>query len=248
MRLLSVSGLVAGYGAAEHILKGLDFAVDEGEIVCVIGPNGAGKSTLLKTIAGLLAPQSGTILLRGEAIGGRRPREVTGLGVAYVPQEHNVFASMSVRENLEMGGFADPRAARSRLDGVMQRFPMLGRKRRQPARALSGGERQILAMGMALMVHPALLLLDEPSAGLSPVAAQALFREIRAIRDDGVAIALVEQNVNEALAVADRAYLLVDGRNSRDGAARELAADPEIRQAFLGQGALPLGSPSKASL
>ena len=233
MRLLTATGVVAGYAPAERILKGLDFAVDDGEIVCVVGPNGAGKSTLLKTVAGLLAPAQGAILLRGTPIAGKRPQEVTQLGVAYVPQEHNVFPSMTVRENLEMGGFAD-RHAGGRLDGVMQRFPMLGRKRRQAARTLSGGERQILAMGMALMVKPALLLLDEPSAGLSPVAAQGLFRDIVAIRGDGVAIALVEQNVNEALAIADRAYILVDGRNRIDGPAQALAADPEIRRIFLG--------------
>lgn len=237
MRLLTATGVVAGYSAADHILKGVDFAVDEDEIVCVIGPNGAGKSTLLKAIAGLLTPSAGTIRLRDTAIAGLRPRQVTGLGLAYVPQEHNVFPSMTVRENLEMGGFADPAAAMKRLDEVLQRFPVLGRKRRHAARTLSGGERQILAMGMALMVKPALLLLDEPSAGLSPVAAQGLFRDIQAIRGDGVAIALVEQNVNEALAISDRAYILVDGRNSRDGAACDLAADPEIRRIFLGAAA-----------
>jgi branched-chain amino acid transport system ATP-binding protein/neutral amino acid transport system ATP-binding protein len=234
MGLLTVSGLVAGYSANDQILKGLDFVVHADEIVCIIGPNGAGKSTLLKVIAGLLRPQAGSVLLRDRSIGGLRPREVTALGVAYVPQEHNVFASMTVRENLEMGGYADHSGISRRLDGVMQRFPVLGRKRRQAARTLSGGERQILAMGMALMVQPAILLLDEPSAGLSPVAAQALFRDIEAINREGVAIALVEQNANEALEVADRAYILVDGRNSLDGVASTLAADPEVRRIFLG--------------
>jgi branched-chain amino acid transport system ATP-binding protein len=233
MGLLTVAGVVAGYSAADHNLKGIDFVVDEREIVCVIGPNGAGKSTLLKAIAGLLTPSAGSIRLRDRSIAGLRPREVTALGVAYVPQERNVFASMTVRENLEMGGYADRGAVR-RLDGVMQRFPVLGRKRRQAARTLSGGERQILAMGMALMVEPAVLLLDEPSAGLSPVAAQGLFRDIQAINGEGVAIALVEQNANEALAIAGRAYILVDGRNARDGDAAAIAADPEIRRIFLG--------------
>lgn len=234
MTLLSVAGVVAGYSAADHILKGLDFTLGEREIVCVIGPNGAGKSTLLKTIAGLLRPSAGSITLKGASIAGLRPREVTGLGVAYVPQENNVFASMSVRENLEMGGYADKAAARQRLDGVMQRFPVLGRKRRHAARTLSGGERQILAMGMALMVEPLVLLLDEPSAGLSPVAAQALFDEIRATNRDGVAVALVEQNADGALAISHRGYILVDGRNRIDGEASQLAADSEIRRVFLG--------------
>jgi branched-chain amino acid transport system ATP-binding protein len=234
MGLLTVAGVVAGYSPADQILKGLDFRLDSNEIVCIIGPNGAGKSTLLKAIAGLLRPSAGSIQLRDRSIAGLHPREITALGVAYVPQEHNVFASMTVRENLEMGGYADRRGAPRRLDAVMQRFPVLAAKRRQAARTLSGGERQILAMGMALMVEPAVLLLDEPSAGLSPLAAQALFRDIRAINRQGVAIALVEQNANEALEIADRAYILVDGRNSRDGAAAALAADPEIRRIFLG--------------
>jgi branched-chain amino acid transport system ATP-binding protein len=158
---------------------------------------------------------------------------VTNLGVAYVPQEQNVFPSMTVRENLEMGGYADRNAA-GRLDRVMQRFPVLGKKRRQAARTLSGGERQILAMGMALMVEPLVLLLDEPSAGLSPVAAERLFTDIQAINADGVAIALVEQNANEALAISRRAYILVDGRNRSEGDAGTIAADPEIRRIFLG--------------
>ena len=226
--------VVAGYSPNDQILKGLDFSVGEGEIVCIIGPNGAGKSTLLKTVAGLLAPSEGSITLRGHSIAGLRAREVTGRGVAYVPQEHNVFPTMTVRENLEMGGFADPAGARRRLDGVMQRFPVLGRKRHQAARTLSGGERQLLAMGMALTVAPFLLLLDEPSAGLSPVAAQGLFRDIQAINAGGVTIALVEQNAHDALAISHRAYVLVDGRNRADGSAAVLAADPEIRRVFLG--------------
>ena len=234
MSLLAVAGLVAGYSARDQILKGLDFSVDQGEIVCVIGPNGAGKSTLLKAIAGLLTPSAGSIMLGGRSLLGLRAREVTGRGVAYVPQEHNVFPTMTVRENLEMGGYADPRGIGRRVDGVMQRFPVLARKRRQAARTLSGGERQILAMGMALMVAPVLLLLDEPSAGLSPVAAQELFRTIQAIGAEGVTVALVEQNAGEALAIAHRGYILVDGRNRSDGPAAALAADPEIRRIFLG--------------
>jgi branched-chain amino acid transport system ATP-binding protein len=233
MTLLTVSGVVAGYSAADHILKGVDFAIQDRELVCIIGPNGAGKSTLLKTIAGLLTPSAGSIRLRDRTLAGLRPREVTALGIAYVPQEHNVFASMTVRENLEMGGYAD-RTAPRRLEAVMQRFPVLGRKRRQPARTLSGGERQILAMGMALMVEPAVLLLDEPSAGLSPVAAQQLFRDITAINQEGVAIVLVEQNANEALSIANHATIMVDGRTARDGDAATIAADPEIRRIFLG--------------
>ena len=234
MGLLTATGIVAGYGAADEILKGVDLRVEPGEIVGIIGPNGAGKSTLLKAIAGLLKPKAGSISLNGQDITGREPRDISRLGLAYVPQEHNIFPSMSVRENLEMGGYVDPKAAKARIEGVFTRFPMLAGKRRHAARTLSGGERQILAMGMALMVEPAVLLLDEPSAGLSPVAAEVLFNAIIQINKEGVSIAMVEQNANEALAISHRAYILVDGKNSRTGPAAALAADPEIRRIFLG--------------
>jgi branched-chain amino acid transport system ATP-binding protein len=234
MGLLSVAGLVAGYSAADEVLKGVDFDIEPGEIVGVIGPNGAGKSTLLKAIAGLLKPGRGEIRLLGEPIGGRAPRDIARMGVAYVPQEQNVFPTMSVRENLEMGGYVDPKGSKRRIEQVFERFPVLARKRRFAARALSGGERQMLAMAMALMVEPRVLLLDEPSAGLSPVAAERLFESINAVNREGVAIAMVEQNANEALAIARRAYILVDGRNHRAGPAAELAADPDIRRIFLG--------------
>ena len=234
MGLLTATGIVAGYGAADEILKGVDLRVEPGEIVGIIGPNGAGKSTLLKAIAGLLTPKAGAIQLNDQDITGREPRDISRLGLAYVPQEHNIFPSMSVRETLEMGGYVDPQGARARIEGVFARFPMLGGKRRHAARTLSGGERQILAMGMALMVEPAVLLLDEPSAGLSPVAAEVLFNAIIQINKEGVSIAMVEQNANEALAISHRAYILVDGKNSRTGPAAALAADPEIRRIFLG--------------
>jgi branched-chain amino acid transport system ATP-binding protein/neutral amino acid transport system ATP-binding protein len=234
MGLLTATGIVAGYGATDEILKGVDLRVEPGVIVGIIGPNGAGKSTLLKAIAGLLRPKAGAIILNGTDVSGRPPREISRLGLAYVPQEHNIFPSLNVVENLEMGGYIDPRAARRRIDGVISRFPVLGAKRRHAARTLSGGERQILAMAMALMVEPAVLLLDEPSAGLSPVAAEKLFDAIMQINKEGVSIAMVEQNASEALAVSHRAYILVDGRNSRTGPASQLAADPEIKRLFLG--------------
>jgi branched-chain amino acid transport system ATP-binding protein/neutral amino acid transport system ATP-binding protein len=234
MSLLAALGVFAGYGAQDEILKGVDLVVEVGEIVAIIGPNGAGKSTLLKAIAGLLRPKAGTITLRGQEIAGLPPREISRLGLAYVPQEFNVFPTMSVRDNLEIGGYIDRKAAARRIDGVLAQFPVLADKRRHAARTLSGGERQMLAMAMALMVEPAVLLLDEPSAGLSPVAAERLFDAIAQIHKDGVAIAIVEQNASEALAIADRAYILVDGKNSRTGVAQSLAADPEIRKLFLG--------------
>jgi branched-chain amino acid transport system ATP-binding protein/neutral amino acid transport system ATP-binding protein len=234
MGLLTVEGLVVGYSAADEVLKGVNFLIDAAEIVGVIGPNGAGKSTLFKTVAGLLRPGRGEIRLDGQPIGGRPPRDVARMGVAYVPQEQNVFPTMSVRENLEMGGYVDPLASKRRIATVFERFPVLAQKRRHAARTLSGGERQMLAMAMALMVEPKLLLLDEPSAGLSPLAAERLFERIAAVNREGVAIAMVEQNASEALAVAHRAYILVDGRNHRTGSAAELAADPDIRRIFLG--------------
>jgi branched-chain amino acid transport system ATP-binding protein len=232
--LLSVEGVVAGYSAADEVLKGVDLEVERGEIVSVIGPNGAGKSTLLKVIAGVLVPSRGRVRLHDTPIAGRPPREISALGVAFVPQERNVFPTLSVRENLEMGGYLDPRGARPRIEAIFARFPLLAERRRHAARTLSGGQRQILAMAMALMVEPSLLLLDEPSAGLAPRAAEQLFETIGAINRDGVAIVMVEQNALEALAIAARGYILVDGRNSRSGDAAALAADPDVRRIFLG--------------
>jgi branched-chain amino acid transport system ATP-binding protein len=234
MSLLTATGIVAGYDVQDEILKGIDLVVRQGEIVGIIGPNGAGKSTLLKAIAGLLAPSAGRIHLRGRDITGQAPRDISRFGLAYVPQEFNIFPTMSVRENLEIGGYIDRKKTGRRIDDVFARFPILGEKKRHAARTLSGGERQILAMAMALMVDPVVLLLDEPSAGLSPVAAERLFDAIVQINGDGVSIVIVEQNANEALGVSDRAYILVDGKNSVTGPAKALAADPEIRKLFLG--------------
>jgi branched-chain amino acid transport system ATP-binding protein/neutral amino acid transport system ATP-binding protein len=225
---------VAGYSAADEVLKGVDLTVGRGEIVGIIGPNGAGKSTLLKVVAGILAPRRGSVQLGERVIGGRPAREVAALGVAFVPQEQNVFPTMTVRENLEMGGYVDPRGARRRIDAIFERFPALAEKRRQAARTLSGGQRQILAMATALMVEPAVLLLDEPSAGLAPRAAEQLFETIAAIRAEGVAIAMVEQNALQALHLAHRGYILVDGRNSLTGPAADLALNPDVRRIFLG--------------
>ena len=236
MDLLTAEGIVAGYSHADMVLKGVDFAVAAGEVACIIGPNGAGKSTLLKTIAGILKPSAGRIRFDGQDIGGLAPRRIAALGIAFVPQEQNVFPSLSVRENLEIGGYIDPGRTRERIAAMFERFPELAAKRRETARGLSGGQRQILAMAMALMVAPKLLLLDEPSAGLSPLAAERLFDTVRGIGRDGIAVAIVEQNAVEALAIADQAYILVNGGNSRIGPAATIAADPEVRRIFLGDG------------
>lgn len=234
MSLLLASNIMCGYGLHDHILKGIDLTLRVGEIVTIIGPNGAGKSTFLKTVAGLLRPREGSILFQDREIGGLRPRDVARHGIAYVPQEANIFGSLSVRENLEVAGQLERRLWRERMQENFHRFPVLERKQHQTARSLSGGQRQSLAMAMGLMVRPTLLLLDEPSAGLSPKAAEELFDAIRAIRDGGLTILMVEQNAIEALGLADRAYLLVDGRNARDGKASDLAADPDVRRQFLG--------------
>jgi branched-chain amino acid transport system ATP-binding protein len=231
---LTVKGIVAGYGAADEILKGVDFTITPGEIACIIGPNGAGKSTLLKVISGLLRPKSGSVAIDGQEITGRLPRDIARAGLAYVPQEHNIFPTMSVRENLEMGGYVEPAAVPARIEQAFARFPVLAAKRRHAARTLSGGERQMLAMAMALMVEPKILLLDEPSAGLSPLAAEKLFDAIVEINRAGLSIGMVEQNANEALAISHSGYILVDGKNSRTGEASALAADPDIRRLFLG--------------
>ena len=234
MGLMRAEGIVCGYGAADEILKGAALEVAPGALVAIIGPNGAGKSTLLKAIAGLLRLKSGTIVLEGKAIQGLSTRERARAGIAFVPQEANIFPTMNVRENLEMGGFLEPRETAPRIEALFVRFPMLAEKRRAAARTLSGGQRQVLAMAMALMVQPRLLLLDEPSAGLSPKAAELLFDSIAAVHAEGTAIAMVEQNAQEALAIADTGVVLVDGRTVRVGGAREMADDPEVRRMFLG--------------
>ena len=232
--LLEADRVVCGYGAADEILKGASLTVGAGELVAIIGPNGAGKSTLLKAVAGLLRLKSGHIRMEGEAIDALSARARARHGIAFVPQEENIFPTMTVRENLEMGGFLEPAAAGARIEAMFARFPMLAEKRRAAARTLSGGQRQILAMAMALMVAPRLLLLDEPSAGLSPQAAERLFEDIAGIHAEGTAIAMVEQNAQEALAIADRGVVLVDGRTVRVGEAREMAEDEDVRRLFLG--------------
>ena len=234
MGVLNVTDLVAGYTAADMILKGASLEVRTGEIVCVIGPNGAGKSTLLKAVAGLVHPSDGSIRLDDTDLARLPPKRVARAGVAFVPQEQNVFPSLSVRENLEIGGYIEPQAANNRIAALFERFPVLAEKRRRPARTLSGGQRQILAMAMALMVAPKFLLLDEPSAGLSPKAAETLFATVAEIAAEGTGIVLVEQNAEAALAAAQRAYVLVDGRNARQGEAARLAADADVRRLFLG--------------
>jgi branched-chain amino acid transport system ATP-binding protein len=232
--MLAVDGIVAGYSAHDEVLKGAGIAVSAREIVVLIGPNGAGKSTLLKSIAGFLAPRDGSIVFEGRAIHGLKPREITRQGIAFVPQEANVFPSLTIEENLEMGGYIDRRAAKGRMKEMFARFPVLAERRSREARALSGGQRQMLAVAMGLMAAPRLMLLDEPSAGLSPAASAELFALVKRLHGEGMTVVMVEQNALEALKIADHAYLLVDGRNVREGRASALAQDPDVRHAFLG--------------
>lgn len=248
MSLLDIVDLRGGYAAADEIVKGASLSVAAGEIVALIGPNGAGKSTLLKLAAGLLRPSGGQVRFKERGIGGLGAPEISRAGLAFVPQERNVFGAMSVAENLEMGGYLDGAHAKKRMEELYGRFPMLADKRRAAARTLSGGQRQVLAMAIALMGAPSLLLLDEPTAGLSPRAAEELFGTILELNRSGVAILMVEQNALEALAVSARAYVLVQGRPEREGRADELAADPAVRDLFLGGKAQPmLGSNGEAS-
>ncbi|QCI66741.1 ABC transporter ATP-binding protein [Phreatobacter stygius] len=234
MSILSVDRIVAGYGASEEILKGTSMRVEANEIVTIIGPNGAGKSTFLKAVAGLVATKAGAIRLGGDDVTSSDAQGRARAGISFVPQERNVFGSLTVAENLEISGYLDPKGATARIAALYDRYPMLAGKRRALARTLSGGQRQILAMAMGLMTDPKLMLLDEPTAGLSPKAADELFDAVVALNRGGLPILMVEQHAVEALAISTRGYVLVSGRNSAEGAGPSLAADPEIRRLFLG--------------
>lgn len=234
MSILAVEDAVAGYSSAEQILKGASLRVEAGEIVTIIGPNGAGKSTLLKAIAGLLPLAEGRITLNGADVTRGTALDRARHGVSFVPQERNVFGTLTVGENLVTSAFLEPGTARSRADDMYARYPMLAERRRSLARTLSGGQRQILAMAMGLMTGPSLLLLDEPTAGLSPKAADGLFEAIVALNAGGLPVLMVEQHATEALAISSRGYVLVAGRNSADGPGPALATNPDIRRLFLG--------------
>jgi len=226
--------LVAGYVPGVNILNGCDLVVGAGEFVGIIGPNGAGKSTLMKGVLGLVAIRSGVVRLEGEEITGQPPHKLVQRGVGFVPQTNNVFPSLTVRENLEMGCFLKPKQFGARYEVVVGLFPRLAERAHQRAGSLSGGERQMVAMGRALMLDPKLLLLDEPSAGLSPMLQDEVFLRCKLINDAGVAILMVEQNARRALQVCDRAYVLDQGTNAYTGTGRELLADPKVIELYLG--------------
>ena len=233
--LLRAEGLTAGYGKMP-ILHDVTLEVRQGEMVSVIGPNGAGKSTAFKTIVGFVHATSGRVVFDGQDITGLRPHEVLPRGLAYVPQGRIVFPQMTVLENLEMGAYIVHDGARvlASLERVYALFPILGERRGQRAGTLSGGEQQMVAIGRALMTHPKLILLDEPSLGLSPKFVTLIFEKLAAMRQAGYTLMLVEQNATRALAVADRAYVLELGRNRFEGPGPRLLADPEVKRLYLG--------------
>ena len=233
--ILAVSDLVAGYDPGVAIVKGAWLRVAEREIVVVLGPNGAGKSTLIKAIAGLVPISSGEVRLDGQEITRLAAHLMVRHGLAFVPQTENVFALMSIEDNLQLAGaILAPRLKAERIEATYALFPDLARQRRLAAGRLSGGQRQMLAVARALMVSPRLLMLDEPSAGLSPKLVEIVFAKLADIRRSGVTIVLVEQNARAALAIADRAYVLAEGRNAHEGKAAELWGDPAVAQLYLG--------------
>jgi branched-chain amino acid transport system ATP-binding protein len=233
MNLIEVKDVVAGYGGAP-ILNGVNIAIEQSDIGVIVGPNGAGKSTTLKAIFGLLKVTNGAISFAGEEITNSLPDRLVPRGLSFVPQEKNVFTSMTVEENLEMGAFTRKDDFTTTIDWVYDMFPVLKEKRRQPAGELSGGQRQMVAMGRALMSQPRLLMLDEPSAGLSPRYVIEIFEQIVKVNKAGVGILMVEQNARQALAFASRGFVLANGQNRFSGTGPELIADPEVAKSFLG--------------
>ncbi len=231
--ILEVRDLDAGYGDLQ-ILTDVDLDVGDGEYVTVVGPNGAGKSTVMKSVFGLTVHMGGSIVFQGAPIHEKKPEQIIHEGISYVPQNNNIFSTLTVQENLEMGAYILDEVPKQRLEEVYERFPVLEERKTQRAGSMSGGQRQMVAMGRALMLDPDLLLLDEPSAGLAPDLVDEMFDRIDKINNDGTAILMVEQNAKEALRRCDRGYVLTQGQNSYTDTGEELLADKEVRQQFLG--------------
>ncbi|MGH8872096.1 MAG: ABC transporter ATP-binding protein [Acidimicrobiia bacterium] len=237
MALLELQDVTSGYGYGPDILNEVSLSIEAGQAYCIIGPNGAGKSTLLKTVAGLLQPRHGKVLLDGDPIGGRRPDLVLGSGICYVPQDRSLFPEMSVKENLIMGGFLEPDrgVVSARMDQVFEMFPLLKERFNQRAGTMSGGEQQMLALGRALMIEPRLLMIDEPSLGLAPQVADQIFDTIRRLSELEITLLLVEQNVLKGLACTNWAFLLDLGELRLEAPSDQILDDPSIRELYLGR-------------
>jgi branched-chain amino acid transport system ATP-binding protein len=231
--VLSIEGVDSGYGDVQ-ILDDLTMHVEEGEIVCLIGPNGAGKSTVLKTVFGLLEPWTGSVRFAGEGIGGEDPADLVRKGVGYVPQIDNVFGSLSIDENLRMGGVARKEGLDETIAELYERFPLLDEKRGAKANQLSGGQRQVLALARALVMEPELLLIDEPSAGLAPSIVDDVFEDVQTVNDLGTSILMVEQNAREGLSISDRGVVIDQGTVRFEDRADQLLDNPEVSRLYLG--------------
>ena len=227
------NNLTAGYGGVD-IIKNITLEVKQGEIAVIVGPNGAGKSTAMKALLGMLKLTDGSVSFAEDDISTMLPQDRVNLGIAFVPQTNNVFTGMSVEENLEMGGFIRTDDIHHTIEDIYNLFPVLKEKRNQNAGELSGGQRQQVAFGRALMTKPKILMLDEPTAGVSPIVMDELFSRIIEVGKTGVGILMVEQNAKQALSIADRGYVLVNGKNSREGSGQDLLNNPEVRKSFLG--------------
>ncbi len=228
------SNMTAGYGSGPDIINSCSIKVDRGEIVAILGPNGAGKSTAMKAMLGLLKIKSGKVIMDGEEISYLSPQDRVKKGVSFVPQTRNVFSELTVRENLEIGAFLRKENINLVIEEIFDLFPILAEKKSQVVGELSGGQRQQVALGRALMIRPTVLMLDEPTAGVSPIVMDELFDHIEKVKKTNVAIIMVEQNAKQALSISDRGYVLVTGSNKFEGKGKELLQDPEVRRSFLG--------------
>ncbi len=234
MAFFEGSKMTAGYGNGPDIISSCSINVNRGEIVAILGPNGAGKSTAMKAMLGLLKLKSGSIYIDGKDITSLSPQDRVKTGISFVPQTRNVFADLTVRENLEVGAFLREDDVNKVIDEIYELFPILNEKKSQIVGELSGGQRQQVALGRALMIRPSVLMLDEPTAGVSPIVMDELFQHIIKVKKTNVAIIMVEQNAKQALSISDRGYVLVTGQNKFEGSGNELLQDPEVRRSFLG--------------
>ena len=234
MAFFEGNNMTGGYGDGPDIINSCSINVDKGEIVAILGPNGAGKSTAMKAMLGLLNLKSGSVVIEDQDISKFSPQERVQRGISFVPQTKNVFSELTVRENLEIGGFLRKDNIHIVINQIYELFPILAEKRDQVVGQLSGGQRQQVALGRALMIQPSVLMLDEPTAGVSPIVMDELFEHIVKVKKTGVAIIMVEQNAKQALSISDRGYVLVTGENKFEGSGKELLNDPEVRRSFLG--------------